>query len=72
MRRNWQLFWSEPDGARSVSPASARTAEQADEVVLDIHPGTRVSAIDAEQLDPKWTQRLMVDWLRDWEDDFNP
>ena len=72
MRRNWQVFWSEPDGATGVSPVTARTVEQAYEFVQELHPGARVSAIDADQLDPKWMPSLMVDWLRDWEDDFTP
>ena len=64
MRRNWQWLWSEPDGGTGVSQVSARTVEQAYEVVLEMHPGARVSATDAERLDPKWMPSLMVDWLR--------
>jgi len=55
-----------------MSPVSARTVEQAYQAVLELHPAARVSAIDMDQLDPKWMPSLMVDWLRDWEDDFTP
>ncbi|WP_255346325.1 hypothetical protein [Synechococcus sp. RS9916] len=41
-------------------------------MVLELHPGARVSAIDAEVMDPTWRPSLMVDWLQDWEDDFTP
>jgi len=73
IRRNWQVFWPEPDGATgSIFPVSARTVEQAYEVVQELHPGAPVSAIDADQLDPKWMPGMMMDWLRDWEDDYTP
>ena len=72
MLRSWQVFWTEPEGASGMSPVSARTVEQAYQAVLDLHPGARVSAIDTDQLDPKWMPSLMVDWLRDWEYDFTP
>lgn len=46
MLRNWQVFWSDPDGEAGVSPVSAKTLEHAYQVVLELHPGARVSAID--------------------------
>ena len=72
MLRSWQVFWTEPEGASGMSPVSARTVEQSCQAVLELHPGAQVSAIDTDQLDPKWMPSLMVDWLRDWEDDFTP
>lgn len=51
---------------------SARTVEEAYEVVQEMHPRARVSAMDADQLDPKWMPSLMVEWLWDSKDDFNP
>ncbi|MGC6483881.1 MAG: hypothetical protein ACON4T_10025 [Synechococcus sp.] len=72
MLRNWHVFWAEPDGEQGVSPVFARTVEQAYGVILELHPGARVSAIDTDQLDPRWMPSLMVDWLQDWEDDFTP
>ena len=72
MLRNWQVFWTEPDGAAGVSPVTARTLDHAYQVVLELHPGARVSAIDMAFLDPAWMPSLMLDGLRDWEDDFRP
>lgn len=72
MLRNWHVSWTEPEGASGISPVSAGTVEQAYQAVLELHPGARASAIDTEQLDPKWMPSLMVDWLRNWEDDFTP
>lgn len=72
MLRNWQVFWSEPDGEAGVSPVSARSLEHAFQVVLELHPGARVSAIDMEMMDPTWMPSLMVDWLQDREEDFTP
>ena len=37
MRRNWQVFWSEPKGDTGVSTVSARTVEQAYEYVQELH-----------------------------------
>ena len=70
MLRSWHVFWTEPDGAAGVSPVSARTLQHAYEVVLELHPGARVSGIDMEVMDTKWLPALMVDALQDWEDDF--
>jgi len=72
MLRNWQVFWSEPDGEAGVSPVSARSLEHACQVVLELHPGAHVSAIDMEVMDPTWMPSLMVDCLQDWVDDFTP
>ena len=72
MLRNWHVFWSDPDGKAGVAPVSARSLEHACQVVLELHPGARVSAIDTEVMDPTWMPSLMVDWLQDWEDDFTP
>ena len=72
MLRQWQVFWSNPDGEAGVSPVTARTLEHAYQVILELHPGARVTAIAMEVMDPSWMPTLMVDWLRDWEDDFTP
>ena len=72
MLRSWQVFWTETEGTPGMPPVSARTVEQAYQAVLELHPGAWVSAIDTDQLDAKWMPSLMVDWLRDWEDDFTP
>ena len=72
MLRNWQVFWTEPGGSTGVSPVTARTLDHAYQVVLELHPGARVSAIDMAFMDPTWMPSLMLDGLRDWEDDFTP
>jgi len=72
MLRNWHVFWSDPDGKAGVAPVSARSLEHACQVVLELDPGARISAIDTEVMDPTWMPSLMVDWLQDWEDDFTP
>ena len=72
MAPHWQVFWSDPDGAAGVVPVTASSAEGAYAQVLNTHPQAKVSAIDADELDPKWMPSLMGDWLKDWEDDFTP
>ena len=72
MLRSWQVFWTEPDGATGVLPVTAQTLDDAYEVVLELHPGARVSAVNMDSIDPKWMPALMLDWLKDWEDDYTP
>ena len=72
MLRSWQVFWTEPDGSTGVSPVSAQTLDDAYQVVLELHPGARVSAVNMDSLDPKWMPALMLDWLKDWDDEFTP
>lgn len=72
MTPHWQVFWSDPDGAAGVVPVTSSSAEEAYAQVLNSHPKAKVSAIDADELDPKWMPSLMGDWLKDWEDDFTP
>ena len=49
-----------------------KTLEIAYQIVLEHHPGARVSTIDMEVSDPRWMRTLMHNCLQDWEDDFIP
>ena len=55
------MFWAEPGRPSGYTPITAATVEEAYKAVKEVHPGARVNAIDAEQLDAKWTPSLMVD-----------
>lgn len=68
MQHHWQVFWSDPDGSAGMVPVTAGSLEEAHRLVLREHPRAKVSAIDADDLHPKWMPSLMLDWLRDWEE----
>ena len=50
-------------------PVMAETEQEAYRQELAAHPQARVSAVDADQLDPKWMPSVMTDWLREWNGD---
>ena len=69
MSHHWRVFWSDPNGSAGMAPVMAETEQEAYRQVLAVHPQARVSAVDADQLDPKWMPSLMTDWLREWHGD---
>ena len=52
-----------------MAPVIAETEQEAYRQVLAAHPQARVSAVDADQLDPKWMPSVMIEWLREWHGD---
>ena len=69
MSNHWRVFWSDPNGSAGMAPVIAETEQEAYRQVLAAHPQARVSAVDADQLDPKWMPSVMTDWLREWHGD---
>ena len=69
MSHHWRVFWSDPNGSAGMAPVIAKTEQEAYRQVLAAHPQARVSAVDADQLDPKWMPSVMTDWLREWHGD---
>lgn len=54
--RRWQVFWAEPGKPSRYTAITAATVDEAYKAVEEVHPGARVSAIDAEQLEPGGSQ----------------